>query len=92
MGRVKENDLRNREAERAQTVLGDLTLNSIDIFCWCNRCGHNAIITTDILINRFGPALAVPEVGALLRCSGCGSKDVATRPNWRLPEKIARHG
>jgi hypothetical protein len=27
-----------------------------------------------------------------MRCSGCGSKDVAARPDWPSLGQIARHG
>jgi hypothetical protein len=92
MGRLKENDLRRIDSQRIQTVLGDLTCESIDIFCWCNRCGHNAVVATAVLIARFDPTVPVPEVGARLRCSGCGSKDIATRPDWPSLGQVARHG
>lgn len=91
MGRMKEQEIHRQETTRPQTRLGDLHREGVDIFCWCNRCGHNASIDVPLLIGRFGPALPVPEVGARLRCSGCGSKDVATRPDWPSLGEVARH-
>jgi hypothetical protein len=29
-----------------------------------------------------GPSFPVPEIGTRLRCSHCGAKDVATRPDY----------
>ncbi len=73
MGRIKENDLRRQESHRVQTVLGDLTQDAIDIFCWCNRCGHNAVVATAVLVARLaqpfrcrrsGSGFAAPAVAA----------------------------
>lgn len=92
MGKLKERALSGDEAARPRTRLGDLAREAVDIFCWCNRCGHNATLATAMLVARFGPALPVPEVGARLRCSGCGGKDVATRPDWPSLGQVTRHG
>ncbi len=92
MAGIKRELLAAREARRRATTLGELAEQSIDVFCWCNRCGHNAVLETPALVARLGPATPVPEVGARLRCSGCGGKDVATRPAWRGLGQVARHG
>jgi hypothetical protein len=42
-------------------------------------------------MRQLGPAMPVPEIGAHMRCTGCGSRDVATRPAWSAPEPITRH-
>jgi hypothetical protein len=44
------------------------------------------------LVRELGPQFAVPEVGARMRCTGCGAKDVATRPAWPSLGQVARHG
>ena len=72
-------------------LLAELAAQSVDVFCWCNRCGHNAIVATAALIMELGPAFPVPEVGGQMRCSGCGSKDIATRPAWPSLGSVARH-
>jgi hypothetical protein len=72
-------------------VLGALADDAIDVFCWCNKCGHNAIVPSRLLIRQLGPAMPVPAVGAHMRCSGCGSRDIATRPAWPSAGPIARH-
>lgn len=81
------------EHERRRPVtLGELQAEGLDVFCWCNRCCHNAVIELGALIPRLGPDLPVPEVGARMRCTGCGSKDIATRPDWPTLGPVARHG
>lgn len=72
-------------------LLGLLADEGLDIFCWCNRCGHNAIVSTRLLIRQLGPAMPVPAVGAHMRCTGCGSRDVATQPAWPAMGPITRH-
>ena len=74
--------------------LGDLARFGADVFCWCNACSHNAVVPRKTLAARLGPAIPVPRIAAHLRCSACGARDVATRPNWPsldmpAPEAIA---
>lgn len=78
-------------AERRPATLGQMRDEALDVFCWCNRCGHNATVATALLLAQLGPAMPVPEVGARMRCSSCGAKDVATRPAWPSPGVITRH-
>ena len=73
------------------TVLGELAESGVDIFCWCNRCSHRAVLPADSLIGPLGPQFPVPEIGARMRCSGCGAKDVATRPDWPSLGLVSRH-
>lgn len=95
MGRMKREaiDAQERRQARASvpTTVGELAAAGIDVFCWCNRCAHNAQVAADRLAAELGPTLPVPEVGARMRCSGCGSKDVATRPAWPSLGQVARH-
>jgi hypothetical protein len=72
--------------------LGEIASNGIDVFCWCNRCGYNAVLHAERLVAELGPGFPVPEVGARLRCSGCGAKDIATRPAWPGLGQVTRHG
>jgi hypothetical protein len=44
----------------------------------CEDCKHEAIINVDSLPD----GLYVPDVALRLRCSACGSKNIATRPDW----------
>lgn len=91
MGRMKRDQLAEEERHRRATVLGELRQEGIGIFCWCNRCEHNAVLPVEVLIAQFGPDFPVPDVGAQLRCSGCGSKDIAARPAWPSLGQVTRH-
>jgi hypothetical protein len=73
-------------------TLAELRDAKVDVFCWCNRCGHNAVLAADRLLAELGPGFPVPELGGRMRCTGCGSKDVATRPAWPSLGPVARHG
>ncbi|NNG02687.1 MAG: hypothetical protein HKM95_01120 [Inquilinus sp.] len=87
----KRRQLADEEVRRRPVVLGALAERGVGVFCWCNRCHHNAIVTSTQLIDQLGPDFPIPEVGAQMRCSGCGSKDVATRPDWPSQGQITRH-
>jgi len=73
-------------------TLAELLDAKVDVFCWCNRCGHNAVLAASRLLAELGPGFPVPELGGRMRCIGCGSKDVATRPAWPSLGPVARHG
>jgi hypothetical protein len=91
MGRMKQEHLQEEEEHRHATVLGDLLDEDIGIFCWCNRCGHNAVMPVAVFVAQFGPAFPVPDIGAHLRCSGCSSKNIAARPAWPSLGQVTRH-
>ena len=91
MGRMKQDRLAEEERRRRAVVLGKLRQEQVDVFCWCNRCAHNAVLAVEMLIAQLGPDFPVPDVGAHLRCSGCGSKDIAARPAWPSLGQVARH-
>ena len=82
MGGWKRQQLADEETRRRPMALGALADQAIDVFCWSNRCGHNAVVATERLVRQLGPDYPIPEVGAQMRCTGCGGKDIATRPNW----------
>ena len=89
---VKRELLDAEERRRRAAHLGELMAAGVQVFCWCNRCGHNAVLESERLVAELGPDFPVPEVGARLRCSGCASKDIATRPAWPGLGQVARHG
>ena len=91
MAGVKRSAIEAEERWRRAATLGELADEGVDVFCWCNRCSHNAVIETARLISELGPGLPVPEAGARMRCTGCASKDVATRPAWPSLGTVARH-
>lgn len=95
MGGFKREHTKQQDATLRATqpaaCLGDLKARDVDVFCWCNRCGHNAVVEIDRLLLELGPAYPVPEVGTKMRCSGCGCKDIATRPDWPSLGQVANH-
>ena len=92
MAGMKRELLEAEDRRRRAATLGEIASNGIDVFCWCNRCGHNAVLRAERLVAELGPGFPVPEVGARLRCSGCGAKDIATRPAWPGLGQVTRHG
>jgi hypothetical protein len=81
MSRFKERVIAAQERLTRPDRLGALAARGGAIFCWCNRCAHHARIDGRALSLALGPEFPVPEVGARLRCSNCGAKDVATSPD-----------
>ena len=69
--------------------IGALAARGGAIFCWCNRCAHHARIDGRQLTLTLGPDFPVPEIGAKLRCSNCGAKDVATSPDFARPARAS---
>lgn len=92
MAGIKRARLKAEDRRRRAANLAELAEAGIDVFCWCNRCGHNAVLEIARLAAELGPGFPVPEVGARLRCSGCGAKDIATRPAWPGLGQVTRHG
>lgn len=92
MAGTKRRMIDERERRRRAITLGELEREGLDVFCWCNRCSHSAAVALALLLAQLGPETTVPEVGARMRCSGCGGKDVATRPAWPSLGPVARHG
>ncbi|MDX1711568.1 MAG: hypothetical protein R3316_10595 [Rhodovibrionaceae bacterium] len=91
MSAIKRRAMQTADARRSAARLGRLAREGVDIFCWCNRCGHNAVLESAALAAELGPEMPVPDIGAHLRCSGCGCKDVASRPSWPSPGRVAGH-
>lgn len=86
-------DMQTQAERRLQTTtLGDLARRGLGVFCWCNSCAHHASLAAITLAAQFGPHFPVQEVGGRLRCSGCGARDVASRPEWAPLGQVARHG
>ena len=59
MGRLKNDAITNEDRRREVATLGDVVTAGHDIFCWCNRCGHNSEVPSANLIARLGPAIPV---------------------------------
>lgn len=84
-------DAMRRRPETRPAILADLTREGIDVWCWCEKCNHHAVVPTAELLARLGPGYPVPGLAARMRCSGCGSRDLHARPNWPSLGVIARH-
>ncbi len=91
MAKIKRRLLAASDRRLKAITLANLVEQQVDVFCWCNRCSHNAVLATAALMAEMGPEMPVPEIGARLRCSGCGSKDIATRPAWPSLGQVTRH-
>ena len=72
-------------------TLADIQERCDGVFCWCNRCSHNAELPIGAIIAQLGPSLPFPEIHGRLRCQACGSKDVAARPAWVGLGQVTRH-
>lgn len=64
--------------------------HGLDVFCWCYRCCHNAVVPLAVLIAQFGPTLLFPHLHGHLRRQACGSIDIHARPSWRAEIAEAR--
>lgn len=91
MGGMKRDALSGEEDAHRPTTLGDLEAEGVDVFCWCNKCGHNAVLPIGTLIGPLGPEQPVPEIGVHMRCTACGAKDVAARPSWPSLGQVSNH-
>lgn len=91
MGGIKRQTLLQEERRQRPATLADLKAQGVEVFCWCNRCSHNAVLPLESLLPLLGHLCPVPEIGARLVCSSCGSKDVATRPAWKGLGQVATH-
>ena len=91
MGRFKRRQINEQDRQRQPACLADLARAGIGVFCWCNRCGHNAEAATAMLVAQLGPHFPVPEVGGRMRCSACGSEGCGDASSLAQPGQIARH-
>ncbi len=91
MAGFKRQILAEQDQRLRPATLGELAEQGIGVFCWCNRCSHNGVLPVARLILELGPEMAVPEIGCALRCSRCGSKDIATRPDWPGLGQVTQH-
>ena len=72
-------------------TLAQIKAQDVDVFCSCNRCHHNSVVSIDIFINALGPDCPFPEIRNYLKCSSCGANDVHARPNWKGLGIVTRH-
>jgi hypothetical protein len=68
-------------------TLANMRANGVrSILATCETCQHEAVLDAD----QWPDDLPVPDVGLKLRCSACGGREIATRPNWRDREEKPR--
>jgi hypothetical protein len=91
MGRFKREIMTRDDRGQRAATLSDLVEGKVGVFCWCNRCGHHAEAASAMLAAQLGLDFPIPEIGARMRCTACGSKDVATRPAWPSQGQITKH-
>ena len=72
-------------------TLAELAIQGLDVWVWCNGCYHHAVLPTSALTAKLGPDYPVPYVSRRTVCRECGSRDVATRPDWPKTGVITRH-
>lgn len=68
----------NEIAPMTLTNMRSLGVTSVSAECLRPRCGHEAVVDA----SGFPAQTAVPDVGLRLRCTKCGGRSVATRPEW----------
>ena len=91
MGAFKKETIQKSEPLNP-ICLSDLQAENLKLFCWCNRCGHNAELGLSVFIERLGLHYPVPEIGRHMRCTKCKVNDIATRPAWpSYGGQMARH-
>jgi hypothetical protein len=74
-GMAREPTMFDREHWRPPPRLRDLPNHGVThIWCWCNRCHHNDMVSLAMLMVRFGMDLPFPSIHGRLRCAACGSK------------------
>lgn len=83
--------VRKTRHETHPITLGELAEGGIDLFCWCDRCHHNAVLHLDRLLREFGRRQAIPALANHLRCSRCNGKAVSLRPAWPSLGQVTRH-
>lgn len=93
MGKIKDRQTRLQDRQAySPATLGELVTARVNVICWCNRCGHHAVTDSSLLAAQLGPHFPAPEVGTQMRCSSCGCKDIATRPDWPASRPAHQYG
>ena len=73
-------------SEIAPMTLANMRTNGVrSVEAGCEACGREAVLSCDALPEDF----PVPDVALRLRCSGCGSKRIVTKPDWTERPRIA---
>jgi hypothetical protein len=79
MAGMKRELLEAEDRRRRAATLGEIASTGIDVFCWCNRCGHNAVLHAERLVAELGPGYPVrPRWGRA--CAVPGAAPRTSRP------------
>ena len=76
--------VQRRARDRDGSIIQPMTLANMrengvrSISATCETCQHEAVLNAD----RWPADMPVPDIGLKLRCSACGGREIATRPNW----------
>jgi len=84
----------DRWHSKGPATLGSTAKAGLLLRTWCNRCRHLVDIDPDEQAARHGADLAVPEWGARLVCSRCGSRavDFVVAPQPARPRQVIHPG
>ena len=55
-------------------TLVNLVANNNDLRVFCDQCSRCAELEVEALVERYGPAMPLPEIGRRSRCRECGAK------------------
>jgi hypothetical protein len=77
--------VQRRARDRDGSIIQPMTLANMrengvgSILATCETCEHDAVLHAE----KWPADMPVPDIGLKLRCSICGGREIATRPNWR---------
>jgi hypothetical protein len=69
------NRVRRNASPAGPMTLGNAAAAHVRLIVWCRLCGYRAELDPAVQAAACGDETPVPEWGARLRCSGCGSRD-----------------
>jgi hypothetical protein len=80
----------DREGQEIEPMtVGNMRQHGIrSVDATCEACKHEAAVNVD----RLADHIYVPDVALTLRCSACGSKKIAVRPNWLEHQPFGQGG
>jgi hypothetical protein len=65
------------KSDTSPATLSSSLRTGVRLVAWCNHCLYQVDADLAALVERYREWLPVPEWGARLRCSKCGSRDTA---------------
>lgn len=55
-------------------TLSNLVANDNDLRLFCDGCGRCVDVDVPVMVDLYGPAMPLPEIGRRSRCRVCGTK------------------